>query len=94
MPGQALVELGLDCGSPGPPLCKSAVQRVMELDWRKLSHHYLFHDLPKGVKETNPTIIDAPLWKEDDDFPFHLLGHAPLLPNGLHRLNEDAPLIP
>ncbi len=48
----------------------------------------------KGVKETNPTIIAAPLWKEDNDFPFHLLRHAPLLANGLHQPNKDAPFVP
>ena len=66
----------------------------MELDRRKSSYHNLFHDLPKGVKETYSTIITVALRKKDDDFPSHLLVHAPLLPNGLHQLDESAPLIP
>ncbi len=45
-PGLALVELGLDCGGPGAPPRKSAMEAIMELDQQKLRNHNFLNDLP------------------------------------------------
>jgi hypothetical protein len=56
-----------------------------------LAHHDFLHNLPTGVKQSDPLEVAIAHWQQDDDHPTHLHRDFPLVPNDLNHLDKDLP---
>jgi hypothetical protein len=56
-----------------------------------LAHHDFLHNLPTGVKQSNPLEVASTRWQQDDNLSTHLHWDFPLIPNGLNHLDKDPP---
>ena len=92
--GKLLEQLGLCDGQTSTPLGQVAMEAIMERCLIQTPVHDCFNHLPNRPQQANLTIVPIVLWQKDHNKSTKLAWSFARIPNCLHQLHKEAPVVP